>query len=200
MDEVEHLYAAILVEAVLEEVAAGGTDGRDGRGLIHIVVNLPESPFFEIIEHCLETPLCFSKKNAVGVGGHVLGMEHGGNAAHDDGDPLFSKVIGDLVCPGELTREHDGEGNEVRIRGEVERLHVFVHETYLHMGGDRGGEDQRAVGRQVKLRLPFEFPPPGVYKEQFDQHLPERRSASPIMSLTGSPSKSRPLPSIARRP
>lgn len=127
-------------------------------------------------------------------------MEHGGNAADDDGDPSFSKVIGDLVCPVELTREHDGEGNKVRVSREIERLHIFVYEAYLHMGGDRGGEDEGAMRRQVKLRLPFEFSPPGIYKKQLDQHPPETRSASSIMLLTGSPSKSRSFPLIARRP
>ena len=122
----------------------------------------------EVLEHCGDAPFDLAEEDRVGVGRHLLGMEHGGDAAEDHRHAPLAEFPRDLEGPRQLAGQHHRDRHQVGSGGEIDRLQVLVGEVDLDLRRQRGGKDHRAVGRQVKFGLAVEFGPAGI--DQFQLH------------------------------
>ena len=94
-------------------------------------------------------------------------MEHGGDAAEDDLDPLVAVAVGDLPAPLHLHGQHHRDADKIDRVVEIDGFQVLVDKVDLDIIGQGGGKDHRAVRRQVEFGLPGQFRPLGVDQAEF---------------------------------
>jgi len=74
--------------------------------------------------------------------------------------------------PFYLAGEHHGYADEIRRIVEVDGFHIFIDKIDFHVRRQRRGKDDRTMGRQVKLRLPFYFFPFRIDQFKFHNRFP----------------------------
>lgn len=173
MDQIEHLHITVSVKVVFQQITPRRPDGTDVRVVIHIVVDLPEVSPAEVGEHHFHAPLSLAQKYAVSMGRYLLAVEHHGNASKYDRDASASELGRDLESTRQLARKHHRKGNKIGSCGEINLFDVLVYELNLHVTRKRSGKDHWAVRGQMKLGLPLQFLPCGIYEEYLHTTFPK---------------------------
>ena len=86
VEQIDHARAFVGVFFVIEDSAPGRPHQRNVGKILEIIVFRLEAPGPEVEEHLFEPSLGIAQKHAVRVTLHLVGMQHGGNAAENDRD------------------------------------------------------------------------------------------------------------------
>ena len=106
MHKVHHLDAAVVVESPVQNAASRGADLVGRRVGPHEIIDRFEPPGPEVVDDLAETALGLAQEHGVGVVGHLLAVQHGGNPAEDDRHASGAKRVGNLKSAWELAGQH----------------------------------------------------------------------------------------------
>ena len=151
--QVDHLDPAKVVQLALEDAPARGPDQARVGKIHEVIVFFLQPAGLEVGNHGSESTLRLAQEHGIGVGPGFLAVQHGADAAEDHGDAARPVLVGDGPRARHLAGEHGRDGDQVGTVVQVERLDVLVAEGQGHVRRHGRGEADRAVRRQVELRL-----------------------------------------------
>ena len=156
MEKIDHLDPFVVIQLPFQDIPPGRSDRSDGGKVGQVVVDLAEPVIPEILQNLLHPPFRLPKEDGVGVPRGLFRMKHGCNTAADDGHSPFTEFIGDLPSPFYLVGQHHGNPDQIRLIVEINRLQILIDKIDFDILGQCGREDDRAMGREMELRLAFE--------------------------------------------
>jgi hypothetical protein len=160
--QVHHLDAAIVVQFPVEDITACIAHRCHRRWIVQVIIRFSQSAGLQVLQQLLHAPFGLSQKNGIGVGGGFVGVQHGGDPAEDYRDPSGSKAIGNCPPPFDLGGQHHGDSHHIGVGIEIDGFQVLVDKGYVHIVGQSGRKNHRAVGGEMKFGLIAEFGPTGV--------------------------------------